>query len=79
MKTLEELVNEWTKAHTRTAIASAIGCSGPTLSNKINGTSELTFSEAETLARTLGVSLEEIAESIHATRDALSFTVPKGA
>ena len=73
MKTLEQLVDDWTKAHTRTALARALKCSGPTLSNKINGTSELTFSEAERLASTLGVSLDELAESIHATRDAMAF------
>ena len=71
MKTLDQLVDDWTRAHTRTALAKALGCSGPTLSNKINGTSELTFSEAEDLARALGVSLEEIAESIRATRNSL--------
>lgn len=73
MKTLEQLVDEWTKAHTRAALASAIGCSGPTLSNKLSGTSELSFSEAERLAETLGVSLEELAASIHATKAALAF------
>lgn len=67
MKTLEELVDEWTKAHTRGALARALKCSGPTLSNKINGTSELTFSEAEALAMALGVSLDEISSAIHAT------------
>ena len=72
MKTLEQLVNDWTKAHTRTALASALKCSGPTLNNKLNGTSELTFSEAENLASALGVSLEDLAECIHTTRDALS-------
>lgn len=73
MKTLEQLVDDWTKAHTRNALASVLGCSGPTLIKKINGTSELTFSEAECLAQALGVSLEELSESIHATRDALTF------
>lgn len=73
MKTLEQLVDDWTKAHTRAALAGALKCSGPTLSNKINGTSELTFSEAERLATALGVSLEELAESIHATKDAMAF------
>lgn len=73
MKTLEQLVDEWTKAHTRAALASALKCSGPTLSNKINGTSELTFSEAESLAAALGVTLEELSASIHATREALAF------
>lgn len=73
MKTLEQLVDDWTKAHTRAALAKALKCSGPTLTNKINGTSELTFSEAESLASALGVSLEELAESIHATRNAIAF------
>lgn len=71
-KTLEQLVDDWTKAHTRSALASALKCSGPTLSNKINGTSELTFSEAESLASALGIGLEELAESIHATKGALA-------
>lgn len=73
MKTLEQLVNDWTKAHTRAALANAVGCSGPTLSSKISGTSELTFSEAEALAKALGVSLEDIAASIHATKEAMAF------
>lgn len=73
MKTLEQVVDDWTKAHTRTALAAALKCSGPTLSNKINGTSELTFSEAESLAKALGVSLEELAEYIHATKAELAF------
>lgn len=73
MKTLEQLVDDWTKAHTRAALASALQCSGPTLSNKINGTSELTFSEAESLASALGVSLEELAAHIHATKQAMAF------
>lgn len=73
MKTLEQLVDDWTKAHTRAALASTLKCSGPTLSNKINGTSELTFSEAERLASALGISLEELAESVHATKNALAF------
>lgn len=72
MKTLEQLVDEWTKAHTRAALAKAVGCSGPTLSNKISGTSELTFSEAERLASALGMSLEDIAEAIHATEAELA-------
>ena len=72
MKTLEQLVSDWTKAHTRTALASALKCSMPTLNNKINGTSELTFTEAESLAVALGVSLEELSASIHATKDALA-------
>ena len=72
MKTLEQLVDDWTKAHTRAALANTLKCSGPTLSNKISGTSELTFSEAEALASALGVSFEELAEHIHATKDALA-------
>lgn len=74
MKTLEQLVDDWTKAHTRAALARVLGCSGPTLSNKINGTSELTFSEAESLARALGVSLEELSECIHATMAQVAIT-----
>ena len=72
MKTLEQLVDEWTKAHTKAALAKAVGCSGPTLSNKISGTSELTFSEAERLASALGMSLEDIADAIHATEAELA-------
>jgi len=73
MKTLEQLVDDWTRAHTRAALASALGCSGPTLSNKLSGTSELSFTEAERLAETLGVSLEDLATSIHATKESLAF------
>ena len=72
MKTLEQVDDDWTKAHTRAALASALKCSGPTLSNKISGTSELTFSEAESLASALGVSLEQLALHVHATRAALT-------
>ena len=71
MKTLEQLVDDWVKAHTRTALAKTLGCSGPTLSNKINGTSELTFSEAERLATALGISLEDVSRAVHAAEGAV--------
>lgn len=62
---LEQLVEEWTKSHTKAALAKAIGCSGPTLNNKLSGATELTFGEAERLAAALGVTLETISVALH--------------
>lgn len=64
---LEELVDTWVKNHTKAALAKAVGCSGVTLNNKITGTTELTFGEAERLAAALGVSLQTISEALQVT------------
>ena len=69
MKTLIDLVDDWTKSHTKAALAKALGCSGQTLNNKLNGVTELTFSEAEALSGALGVSLETISQALHASEE----------
>ncbi len=66
MKNLMELVDDWTKSHTKAALAKALGCSGVTLNNKLSGATELSFSEAEALAKALGVTLEAISQALHA-------------
>lgn len=68
--TLEQLVDQWTSSHTKAALAKAVGCSGPTLNNKLAGNTEFTFGEAERLADALGVTLETIASSLHECKQA---------
>lgn len=62
---LMDMVDQWTKNHTKGAIAQAVGCSGVTLNKKLTGASELTFGEAEKLAEILGINLSELAAAIH--------------
>lgn len=64
---LEQIVDSWTRDHTKQALATKVGCSLVTLNKKLSGESELTFGEFERLASALGMTLEELARAIHAT------------
>lgn len=64
---LEQIVDDWTKKHTRQALATQVGCTLVTLNKKISGESELTFGEFERLATALEMTLEGLANAIHTT------------
>lgn len=64
---LEQIVDDWTKSRTKQGLADQVGCSLVTLNKKLNGSSELTFGEAERLAAALDISLETLSAAIKAT------------
>lgn len=65
--TLEDLVQNWTKGHTKAALQEVLGCSNVTLNNKLAGRTELLFSEAISLAKALDVPLSVVAEAFEKT------------
>ncbi len=61
---LSEKVNEYAETNgvTRDELADSLGMSRSSLFNKVRGSYEFSLSEAYTLSRILGVSLDELHE-----------------